>query len=186
MLTVGVVSCCAVLCRIASGGDGVVYTWDLRSQRCLHQQRDEGVVSCTSLALSPDGSYLATGDSMGVVNLYSRPAGLLAPLGAVGLGSGVQPATPSPLKTMMNLTTAVDSLSFSHDSQVLLMGSRLKRESLRLVHMPSLSVFANWPTTKSPLHYVHCAAFSPHSGFLGIGNAKGRVLLYRVHHYPSV
>lgn len=165
----------------------MVYTWDLRSQRCLHQQRDEGVVSCTSLALSPDGSYLATGDSMGVVNIYSRPAGLLAPVEqGASVGVGVQPATPSPLKTMMNLTTAVDSLSFSHDNQLLMMGSRLKKESLRLVHMPSLSVYSNWPTSKSPLHYVHCAAFSPHSGFLGIGNAKGRVLLYRVHHYPSV
>jgi U3 small nucleolar RNA-associated protein 18 len=142
-------------------------------------------MTCTALALSPDGSYLATGDSMGGVNIYSRPAGLLAPLD-LQQGSGMQPATPSPLKTLMNLTTAVDSLSFSHDSQVLLMGSRLKKESLRLVHMPSLSVFSNWPTSKSPLHYVHCAAFSPHSGFLGIGNAKGRVLLYRLHHYPSV
>lgn len=165
----------------------MVYTWDLRSQRCLHQQRDEGVVSCTSLALSPDGSYLATGDSMGVVNIYNRPAGLLAPLDTgLTAAAGVQPATPAPLKTLMNLTTAVDSLSFSHDSQLLMMGSRLKKESLRLVHMPSLSVYANWPTSKSPLHYVHCAALSPHSGFLGIGNAKGRVLLYRVHHYPSV
>jgi len=164
----------------------VVYTWDLRSQRCLHQQRDEGVVSCTSLALSPDGSYLATGDSMGVVNIYSRPAGLLAPLDVgQGVSAGSQLATPTPLKTLMNLTTAVDSLSFSHDSQVLMMGSRLKKESLRLVHMPSLTVYSNWPTSRSPLHYVHCAAFSPHSGFLGIGNAKGRVLLYRVHHYPS-
>lgn len=171
-----------------------MYTWDLRSQRCLHQHRDEGVVSCTSLALSPDSSFLATGDSMGVVNIYSRPAGLLAPFNPSpqqqqqqpwGLG-GVEPAaTPSPLKTLMNLTTAVDSLLFSHDSQLLMMGSRLKKEGLRLVHMPSLSVYSNWPTSKSPLHYVHCAAFSPHSGFLGIGNAKGRVLLYRVHHYPS-
>ena len=62
----------------------------------------------------------------------------------------------------------------------------LKREGLRLVHLPSASVFANWPTSRSPLQYVHAAALSPHSGFLGVGNAKGRVLLYRLHHYPSV
>lgn len=166
----------------------MLYTWDLRSQRCLHQQRDEGVVSCSALALSPDGAYLATGDGMGVVNVYSRPAGLLVPLAAAqdsGEGLSTGRAT-KPLKSLMNLTTAVDSLAFSHDSQLLLMGSRLKREGLRLVHLPSASVYANWPTSRSPLQYVHAAAFSPHSGFLGVGNAKGRVLLYRLHHYPSV
>jgi hypothetical protein len=38
---------------------------------------------------------------------------------------------------------------------------------------------------RSPLHYVHSLAFSPHSGFLTIGNARGRVLLYRLHHYQE-
>lgn len=190
------VSCVAPL---PPGGDGVVYTWDLRSQRCLQQQRDEGAIDCTALALSPDGSYLATGGTAGVVNLYRRSAGLVAPIdadlegtgsgfgssGAAAAGFGVQPASPTPLKALMNLTTAIDSLSFSHDSQMLLMGSRMKKDALRIVHLPSLSVFSNWPTTRSPLQYVHCAGFSPHSGFLGIGNAKGRALLYRLHHYPE-
>lgn len=36
-----------------------------------------------------------------------------------------------PLKTVMNLTTALDSLAFNHDSQMLVMASRLKRDSLR-------------------------------------------------------
>jgi U3 small nucleolar RNA-associated protein 18 len=175
----------------------VLYTWDLRSQRCMQQQRDEGAIDCTALALSADSSYLATGDSSGVVNVYRRPAGLLSPVklddtdvaGATSspaaAGFGVQPAAPAPLKALMNLTTSIDSLSFSHDSQMLLMGSRLKKDSLRIVHLPSLTVFANWPTSRSPLQYVHSAAFSPHSGFLGIGNAKGRALLYRLHHYPE-
>jgi U3 small nucleolar RNA-associated protein 18 len=133
-----------------------------------------------------------------VVNVYRRPAGLLSPVNlddadvagamsspAAAAGFGVQPAAPAPLKALMNLTTSIDSLSFSHDSQMLLMGSRLKKDSLRIVHLPSLTVFANWPTGRSPLQYVHSAAFSPHSGFLGIGNAKGRALLYRLHHYPE-
>ncbi|KAF6264482.1 WD40-repeat-containing domain protein [Scenedesmus sp. NREL 46B-D3] len=179
---------------VTAGGDGVLYTWDLRSQRCLQQQRDEGAIDCTALALSADSSYLATGGSSGVVNVYRRPAGLLSPVSladadVAGAGSaagfGVQPAAPAPLKALMNLTTSIDSLSFSHDSQMLLMGSRLKKDSLRVVHLPSCTVFANWPTSRSPLQYVHCAAFSPHSGFLGIGNAKGRALLYRLHHYPE-
>lgn len=175
---------------VTAGGDGVLYTWDLRSQRCLQQQRDEGAIDCTSLALSADSSYLATGGSSGVVNVYRRPAGLLSPVNfddadVADAGFGVQPAAPAPLKALMNLTTSIDSLSFSHDSQMLLMGSRMKKDALRVVHLPSLTVFANWPTGRSPLQYVHCAAFSPHSGFLGVGNAKGRALLYRLHHYPE-
>ncbi len=55
----------------------------------------------------------------------------------------------------------------------------------RVLHVPSMTVFSNWPTSKSPLHYVHSAAFSPNSGYLAIGNARGRVLLYRLHHYSK-
>ena len=84
---------------------------------------------------------------------------------------------------MLNLTTGVDSLAFNHDGQLLVLASRLKRDALRVLHVPTMTVFANWPTSKSPLHYVHCAAPSPHSGYLAIGNARGRVLLYRLHHY---
>lgn len=54
-----------------------------------------------------------------------------------------------------------------------------------VLHVPSMTVFSNWPTSKSPLHYVHSAAYSPHSGYLAIGNARGRVLLYRLHHYSK-
>lgn len=54
-----------------------------------------------------------------------------------------------------------------------------------VLHVPSMTIFQNWPTSKSPLHYVHSAAFSPHSGYLAIGNARGRVLLYRLHHYSQ-
>lgn len=128
----------------------------------------------------------------GVVSVYKRPAGLLSPLtddldsnSIPSSGFGALPTMPTPLKALMNLTTTIDTLSFNHDSQLLLMGSRMKKEALRLVHLPSLSVFSNWPTSRSPLHYVHSAAFSPHSGFLSVGNAKGRVLLYRLHHYPE-
>ena len=56
---------------------------------------------------------------------------------------------------------------------------------LRVLHVPSMTVFSNWPTSKSPLHYVHSTAYSPNSGYLAIGNARGRVLLYRLHHYSK-
>ncbi len=75
-------------------------------------------MGATSLAISPDGAYLATGSSSGVVNVYKRPQGLLQPLilGVGGVGGKVD-ATP-PVKALMNLTTTVDTLRFNHDSQV--------------------------------------------------------------------
>jgi U3 small nucleolar RNA-associated protein 18 len=87
------------------------------------------------------------------------------------------------LRTLPHLTTGVDSLAFNPDGQILAMASRMKRDSLKLVHLPSLTAFSNWPTARNPLHYVHSLAFSPGGGYLAIGNAKGRVLLYRLHAY---
>ena len=43
------------------GGDGVVYTWDLRTRRCRSQLVDHGNVDTSCLSLSRDGRYLATG-----------------------------------------------------------------------------------------------------------------------------
>ena len=70
-------------------------------------------------------------------------------------------------------------------AQMLAMASRMKKDALRLVHLPSGTVFQNWPTSRSPLGYVHSVAFSPGGGYLAVGNAKGRALLYRLHHYGA-
>ncbi len=69
--------------------------------------------------------------------------------------------------------------------QMLVMASRHSKGALRAVHVPSRTVFANWPTPATPLAYVHCAAFSPGGGLLAVGTSKGRALLYRLNHYPS-
>jgi U3 small nucleolar RNA-associated protein 18 len=65
------------------------------------------------------------------------------------------------------------------------MASKMKKDALRLVHTASLTTFSNWPTSRSPLGHVHSMAFSPHAGFFAVGNDKGKVLLYRMHHYAQ-
>jgi U3 small nucleolar RNA-associated protein 18 len=209
---------------VASAGDGLVYTWDLRKAgggglggaagaagTPLSVFRDEGCVAPSALAASRDGRWLACGSTSGVVNVYRTQPGMGAvPFGAAtdeaegaafggggfGFGFGGGPnappmfgsavANPAPVRALMNLVTSADTLSFSPDSQALLAASRLGRDALRVFQLPTLQAFGNWPTGKTPLHYVHCAAFSPGGGMLAVGNAKGRALLYRLLHYNRV
>ncbi|EFJ30977.1 hypothetical protein SELMODRAFT_169308 [Selaginella moellendorffii] len=157
---------------LSCGGDGEVYCWDLSTRRCLYKIRDDGCVNNTALCVSPAANeYFSTGSSSGVVNVYKYQ----------GLASGG--AAAGPVKTLMNLTTAADTLKFNHDGQILAMCSRMKKDAVRLVHVPSFTVFSNWPTPKTGLQYVHSLDFSPGSGYLAAGNAAGKVLLFRLRHY---
>ena len=44
-----------------------------------------------------------------------------------------KPSTIIPLKSFLNLTTRVDHISFNHDSQIMAIGSKRNKDSLRLV-----------------------------------------------------
>jgi len=91
-----------VLSRVAStAGDGRVFVWDMNTRDCVHVFHDEGTLRSTALAASPDGAYFACASDMGVVNLYDA--------------SIHHEARPTPLRTLMNLTTQVDNLKFNHD-----------------------------------------------------------------------
>ena len=113
----------------------------------------------------------------GIVNVYDSAA--------LNLPSSVQPAHPKPLKALGNLTTAVSSLTFNHDAQLMVTASSMKKDQLRLVHLPSCSVFQNWPTSGTPLGRVTAVGFSTNSGYLAVGNMRGRILLYNIRHYSD-
>lgn len=121
---------------------------------------------------SQNGGWLACGNDTGVVNIYA--------------GSELTLAKPKPTKQLMNLVTAVDTLKFSADGQALCMASSQAKDAMRVVHLPTCSVFSNWPTSQTPLHRVSCVEFSPSGAFLTIGNDRGKSLLYRVHHYTAI
>ena len=89
------------LTMLSSGGDGRVYVWDVRQRRCRHVFVDEGCVKSTALAVSPNGQFVACGSDAGVVNVYEAATCYSA-------------AQPKPVKAVMNLTTAIDSLKFNH------------------------------------------------------------------------
>ena len=81
------------------------------------------------------------------------------------------------------MTAAVTTLAFHPSSEALCFGSKYVKRALRVAHVAQHSVFANWPTGKSPLNYVQCAAFSPSGAHAAFGTDQGRVLLYQLNHY---
>ena len=154
---------------ISAGSDGEVYVWDIKSRRCIHKFKDEGCIKATALAVSPDGLYIACGSNSGVVNIYDMLC--------------FEDEFPKPIKTIMNLTTKIDKLKFNYTSEILGISSRSIKNAFRLFHVPSLTIFPNWPTSKTPLRYVETFDFSPNSGYLAIGNDRGRALLFRLNQY---
>ncbi|KAL5198715.1 hypothetical protein ABZP36_002227 [Zizania latifolia] len=154
---------------LSSGGDGHVYHWDLRTRKCIHKGTDEGSLAGVSLCTSHDSSLFATGSTSGIVNVYKRDEFL--------------GRKRKPLKTIENLTTEIGEMKFNHDAQILAISSRKERNGMRLVHVPSLTVYQNWPGPGFSLHYPRCLDFSPGNGFLSVGHAGGKILLYKLHHY---
>ncbi|OMO88014.1 hypothetical protein CCACVL1_08593 [Corchorus capsularis] len=154
---------------LSSGGDGQVYHWDLRTRTCFHKAVDEGCINGTALCTSPNGSMFAAGSDSGIVNVYNRDEFL----------GGKR----KPIKAIENLTTKVDFMKFNHDAQLLAICSTMKKNALKLIHVPSLTVYSNWPPQNKDLHYPRCLDFSPGGGFMAVGNAAGKVLLYKLHHY---
>ncbi|KAF7643231.1 hypothetical protein LDENG_00243000, partial [Lucifuga dentata] len=153
--------------------EGEVYVWDMRSSRCVNRFTDDGCVRGTSIAASRNGQYLACGSQSGVVNIYSQEACLNS-------------ANPRPLKAVMNLLTSATSLTFNPSSEILAIASRAEDEAVRLVHLPSLTVFSNFPVSKKKFVYrTSCLDFSPHSGFFSLANNKGHAPLFRLLHYQD-
>lgn len=150
---------------LASGSDGDIYRFDMRTRRCVERfSNDDGTItSC----LSASFKHLSVGAESGVVNLYSdRKA-----------------KDRAPIKAIMNLKTSADFSRFNHDGQILAFSTRREKMGLRMLHVPTATVFANWPTSKTPLNYVWSLDFSPESKFLAVGNDKGNCLLYKLLHY---
>ncbi|XP_056092485.1 U3 small nucleolar RNA-associated protein 18 homolog [Rhinichthys klamathensis goyatoka] len=155
----------------ANSEEGEVFVWDVQSSKCVKRFEDDGCVRGTSLALSRDGSYLACGSQAGVVNIYSQRDCLLE-------------LEPKPQKAVLNLLTPATSLSFNSSAEILAIGSRHADEANRLVHLPSFTVFSNFPQfQKKTIFQTQSVDFSPRSGFYSVANNKGHALLFRLLHY---
>lgn len=152
------------------GMGGQVYIWDVKQERLVNKFYDEGAVTGTALSASPNGQFLAAGSESGVVNVYD-------------VKTCEREDVPKPLKSLMNLTTEISSISFNHSSELFSFCSRLKQNAVRLAHVPSRSVYSNFPYQEE--HYGRVAEmnFSPSSGFAGMATNQRSVNLFRVCHF---
>lgn len=159
----------SIFCR-TDGGE--MYIWDLNSRVCIHRPIDNGCLSGTSLAVSPNGQFVATGSAQGVVNLYKTKTLL-------------EERNPTPVKVIMNLVTSVTSLRFNHTCEILAVASDKKYNAFRMMHVPSLRVFANFPAQRANIGMPQSIDFSPGSGYLSISNKTGAALLYKLRYYDK-
>jgi len=106
----------------SAGSEGAVYVWDMVQHRCVHKYKDRGNTTTTTLSNCPRGLYQATGSSEGVVNVYNDVSTIVS--------SHV--ANPIPHKEFLNLQTAITSLAFSHDSQILAFASDKKKQCSKI------------------------------------------------------
>ncbi|CAK3910498.1 WD40 repeat [Lecanosticta acicola] len=185
---------------VASKG-GEITEWNVDERRVVARWQDEGAVGTTTLALgghheivkSAIGTdrWIAIGSSSGIVNIYDRRAWLgekpKASATAAAEGQPV-PEMPKPTKMLDHLTTPTSHLAFSHDGQILAIASKWKADSMRLVHLPSCTVFKNWPTSQTPLGRITGVAFaagdvlegSDAHSVLAVANEQGKIRVWEI------
>lgn len=192
---------------VVAGKNGEVSEYDVNERATVGRWVDEGAVGTTVIGLGGRASgsgqllggdrYVAVGSSSGIVNIYDRRAWTTSTI-STAPGSEFStlsiPPRPTPLHTFKHLTTPTSTLSFSPDGQLLLLASRYKRDALRLVHLPSCTVYRNWPTEKTPLGRVSSVAWSSGGGsggrgdvvdegrlfWLAVGSEQGKVRMWEI------
>jgi U3 small nucleolar RNA-associated protein 18 len=126
--------------------NGEVSEWDGKLRRVVARWVDAGAVGTTVLSLGGRSGrtqlggdrWVAIGSSSGVVNIYDRRDWATAYANASAGGekdatvqNGI-PRNPVPVRALDQLTTPISHLVFAPDGQMLAMGSRWKRDALRL------------------------------------------------------
>lgn len=179
------------------GKDGAVTEWSLVTRRTAGVWRDEGSIGGTVLALAggKDGHlggpkeiggdrWVAVGSNSGICNIYDRNELLVSDekktRTEVGVGGIEIKPRPEPARVLDQLTTAISVVTFSPDGQLLAFGSVHKKDALRLVHLPSCTVYRNWPTEQTPLGRVTAVAFDGRSEILAVGNDVGKVRMWEI------
>lgn len=168
------------------GKDGQVAEWSLATRRTVGIWRDEGSIGGTVMALGgrdgPQGiggdRWVALGSTSGVLNIYDRSE-LVSK--ADGDALEVKPL-PTPTRSFEQLTTPITATTFSPDGQLLAFASQHKKDAFKLVHLPSCTVYRNWPTEQTPMGRVTAVTFgkSKDTDVLAVGNDVGKIRMWEI------
>jgi U3 small nucleolar RNA-associated protein 18 len=182
------------------GKNGEVTEWSV-TDGVVGRWNDEGAVGTTVIAVGGKSGrdswlggdrWVALGSSSGIVNVYDRRAWIESRMNnntAQEDVNGGIPKSPKPLRVLDHLTTPTSHLVFSPDGQILVMASRWKHNALRLVHLPSATVFKNWPTQRTSLGRISALAWGRPTeederegsvALLAVGNESGHIRMWDV------
>lgn len=93
-------------------------------------------------------------DASGILSLYETPTEMNTEEGNDGI------RVIKPLKTFKNLVTPVTTIAINNDNSILVYASKKKPTHIRAIHLPSRSVFSNWPARNERLKFVTSVAIS--------------------------
>lgn len=164
-----------------AGKGGEVGEWSIQSRSFVALWHDHGAVGTSVLTLGGKTGqkelggdrWVIIGSSSGIVNIYDRQPW-------VEKGVVKIPERPEPRRVLEQLTTPTSCLEISPDGQLLVISSKWKRDALRLIHLPSCTVYRNWPTVQTPLGRVTSVAFNAGSDLLAIGNEQGKIKMWEI------
>ncbi|KKY38412.1 putative wd g-beta repeat containing protein [Diaporthe ampelina] len=169
------------------GRDGQVAEWSLATRRTVGIWRDDGSIGGTVMALGgrdgPQGvggdRWVALGSTSGVLNLYDRSELISKAEGDAAVE--IKPL-PTPTRSFEQLTTPITATTFSPDAQLLAFASQHKKDAFKLVHLPSCTVYRNWPTEQTPMGRVTAATFgkSKDTDVLVVGNDVGKIRMWEI------
>ncbi|KKK24177.1 hypothetical protein AOCH_002626, partial [Aspergillus ochraceoroseus] len=167
--------------------NGEVSEWDGQLNRIVARWKDAGGMGTTVLRLGGDSGraelggdrWVVIGSKSGIVNVYDRGEWAAACATAPDAASAI-PRNPAPVRALDQLVTSISQVEIAPDGQFMVMASEAKKDALRIVHLPTCTVYRNWPTQNTPLGRVTSVAISPNSEYLAAGNDRGRIRLWQI------
>ncbi|CAG8974251.1 hypothetical protein HYALB_00009740 [Hymenoscyphus albidus] len=164
---------------IGKGGD--VGEWSVEAKSFIAKWTDDGFGPTVMTLGGKSGPgplggdrWIVIGSQSGIVNIYDRRA-FITPKNKISI-----PERPTPTKTFEQFTRPTSNLEISADGQILVFSTKWKKDALRLVHLPSCTVYKNWPTSQTPLGRITAVAFSPQSDMLAVANEQGKIRLFEI------